>query len=60
MSEKGGWKKGGHFMAVLAVCNEFFEATGHIWVASAAVKGFLPMTNSLTQVQLLPNMIATG
>ena len=48
MSEKGGYKRGGHFMAILAVlaaCSELFfwnhwAQCWSFWIASAVVKGF--------------------
>ena len=51
-------------MAALGVCSDFLlKSLGSMLIilgASAVVKGFFPMTNFLVQVQLLPNMIATG
>ena len=66
--KRGVGKRGGHFMAVLAVlavCSEFkfLKSLGLvliILVASNCEGFFRPMTNFLTPVQLLPSMIATG
>ena len=63
--KRGVGKTGGHFMAVLAVCSEFFlKSLGLVLIILGCFGGcerfVFPMTNFLTPVQLLPSMIATG
>ena len=62
--KRGIGKSGGHFMAVVAVCSDFFlKSLGSVLIILGCLggrEGFFPKMHFLSPVQLPPSMIATG